>query len=79
MVPTRMSMWHDSVTYQSKGHVANSVAASEEEEGDSDVDGGGTCLPEMGLKHGFQHAGATEGTEEIDKREEQGRRADDRL
>ena len=71
-------MRHDSATYRSKEHVANAVAASEDEEGDSDIDGGGARLPEMRLEHGFQHAVAAEGAEEIDEREEQGRRADDR-
>ena len=69
-------MQHDTATYRSKEHVANAVAASKDKKGDSDVDGGGASLPEMRLEHGFQHAVAAQGAEEIDKGEEQGRGAD---
>ena len=66
------------MTYRSEEHVADAVTTSKHEKRYSDVDGGGSRLPEMRLEHGFQHAVAAQGAEEIDKGEEQGRGADDR-
>ena len=65
------------MTYRSKQHVADAVTTPKHEEGYPNIKGGGTCLSEMWLKHGFQHTVAAKGAEEINKGEEQGWGADD--
>ena len=53
------------MTYGAEEHVSNHVAASVNEEGDSDIDGGRADTPEMRLQHGLKHTVAAQGRKEI--------------